>query len=99
MRRACRLTHESKVLGHASLTTTKKYLTIQRRELHRAVSLLETIWKPSQVEEQKSEQSRGHRHSVVNEKLCVLRVCRTGADERADERIAGAGVGPWWLVG
>jgi integrase len=35
------INYVSKLLGHASLTTTSRYLNVQRRELHRAVALLE----------------------------------------------------------
>lgn len=35
------INYVSKLLGHSSLTTTTKYLNIQRRELHRAVAQLE----------------------------------------------------------
>jgi len=35
------INYVSKMLGHANLTTTTRYLNIQRRELHRAVEKLE----------------------------------------------------------
>lgn len=36
------INYVSKLLGHTNLTTTTRYLNIQRRELHRAMEKLET---------------------------------------------------------
>jgi integrase len=57
----------NKILGHASLTTTTRYLNIQRRGLHLAMEKLEESRKAAEEERrQKAEQEGKKAESVVH---------------------------------
>ncbi len=59
----------SKILGHASLSTTTRYLNIQRRGLHLAMEKLEESQKATEEQRRKKEEQKGKNAESVAQPL------------------------------
>jgi integrase len=67
----------SKILGHASLSTTTRYLNIQRRGLHLAMEKLEESQKAAAAERRKKaeEQKRQNAEAVAHDRSKLTSFC------------------------